>query len=184
MCFCSETVPLRPGPEPFSRCAGQLAACPARTDSCPQRKKPRPRGLSIQYQFGKNNHFRELSSLIQTILSVLELHQISRLRGSRTVTAGGELHPAPKNCFHCWLYCSAKRGWIQEFFANFFGAPRCLSGGWGGPEGTKIAATPDPIRNPSHSSNSYKAGEEGLEPPSTVLETAALPLNYSPLCCT
>ena len=28
---------------------------------------------------------------------------------------------------------------------------------------------------------SYITGEEGLEPPSTVLETAALPLNYSPL---
>ena len=28
-----------------------------------------------------------------------------------------------------------------------------------------------------------KAGEEGLEPPSTVLETAALPLNYSPMVC-
>ena len=27
----------------------------------------------------------------------------------------------------------------------------------------------------------FEAGEEGLEPPSTVLETAALPLNYSPL---
>ena len=27
---------------------------------------------------------------------------------------------------------------------------------------------------------SYITGEEGLEPPSTVLETAALPLNYSP----
>ena len=26
-----------------------------------------------------------------------------------------------------------------------------------------------------------EAGEEGLEPPSTVLETAALPLNYSPV---
>lgn len=28
-----------------------------------------------------------------------------------------------------------------------------------------------------------EAGEEGLEPPSTVLETAALPLNYSPIFC-
>ena len=28
---------------------------------------------------------------------------------------------------------------------------------------------------------SYITGEEGLEPPSTVLETAALPLNYSPV---
>ncbi len=26
-----------------------------------------------------------------------------------------------------------------------------------------------------------KAGEEGLEPPFTVLETVALPLNYSPM---
>ena len=28
----------------------------------------------------------------------------------------------------------------------------------------------------------FRPGEEGLEPPSTVLETAALPLNYSPIC--
>ena len=32
----------------------------------------------------------------------------------------------------------------------------------------------------SHTSR-FKAGEEGLEPPFTVLETVALPLNYSPL---
>ena len=31
--------------------------------------------------------------------------------------------------------------------------------------------------------NFIKAGEEGLEPPSTVLETVALPLNYSPRSC-
>ena len=30
-------------------------------------------------------------------------------------------------------------------------------------------------------SSYHRAGEEGLEPPSTVLETAALPLNYSPV---
>ena len=35
-----------------------------------------------------------VSSIIQTVLSVLELHQIS-LR-SRTITAGRESHPAPK----------------------------------------------------------------------------------------
>ena len=28
-----------------------------------------------------------------------------------------------------------------------------------------------------------QAGEEGLEPPFTVLETVALPLNYSPMAC-
>ena len=28
----------------------------------------------------------------------------------------------------------------------------------------------------------HVAGEEGLEPPLTVLETAALPLYYSPMC--
>ena len=27
----------------------------------------------------------------------------------------------------------------------------------------------------------FKAGEEGIEPPLTVLETAALPLYYSPM---
>ena len=32
-------------------------------------------------------------------------------------------------------------------------------------------------------SGTSEAGEEGLEPPSTVLETAALPLNYSPIFC-
>ena len=30
-------------------------------------------------------------------------------------------------------------------------------------------------------SETLRAGEEGLEPPFTVLETVALPLNYSPL---
>lgn len=28
----------------------------------------------------------------------------------------------------------------------------------------------------------FEAGEEGIEPPLTVLETAALPLYYSPIC--
>ena len=37
-------------------------------------------------------------SLIQTLLSVLELHQILRLLRLRTVTAGRELHPALKTC--------------------------------------------------------------------------------------
>jgi len=42
------------------------------------------------------------SSLIQTILSVLEFHQISRLSGSRTITAGREsqlmlITTTPKN---------------------------------------------------------------------------------------
>jgi len=36
------------------------------------------------------------SSSIRTIPSVPELHRVSRLRGSQTVTAGGELHPALK----------------------------------------------------------------------------------------
>ena len=31
-------------------------------------------------------------------------------------------------------------------------------------------------------SASLRAGEEGFEPPLTVLETAALPLYYSPIC--
>ncbi len=30
-------------------------------------------------------------------------------------------------------------------------------------------------------STSFEAGEEGIEPPFTVLETAALPLYYSPM---
>ena len=54
-----------------------------------------------------------ISSLIQTILSVPELHRISHLKyGSRTVTAGREFchrksdrsHPAPKNLFNLFLY--------------------------------------------------------------------------------
>lgn len=44
----------------------------------------------------QNTH-HYISSLIQTILSVPELHRIGRRSGSRTITAGGELHPAPKN---------------------------------------------------------------------------------------
>ena len=36
------------------------------------------------------------SSIIQTLLSVSELHRIGRRSGSRTVTAGRELHPTPK----------------------------------------------------------------------------------------
>ena len=36
------------------------------------------------------------SSIIQTLLSVSEFHRIGRRSGSRTVTAGRELHPTPK----------------------------------------------------------------------------------------
>ncbi len=41
------------------------------------------------------------SSLIQTLLSVLESHQISRLHCKQVAdyTAGRESHPAPKNYF-------------------------------------------------------------------------------------
>ena len=38
------------------------------------------------------------------------------------------------------------------------------------------------IKTSAYSLLTAKTGEEGLEPPSTVLETAALPLNYSPIC--
>ena len=38
-----------------------------------------------------------ISSLIQTILSVLEFHQISCSAQVADYTAGGEFHPAPKN---------------------------------------------------------------------------------------
>ncbi|PTQ57613.1 MAG: hypothetical protein BSOLF_1157 [Candidatus Carbobacillus altaicus] len=46
-------------------------------------------------------------SPIQTILSVSDLHRIHRLRGSRThvswtLTAGRELHPAPKESWAIW----------------------------------------------------------------------------------
>ncbi len=37
------------------------------------------------------------------------------------------------------------------------------------------------IKTSAYSLLTAKTGEEGLEPPSTVLETAALPLNYSPI---
>ena len=37
------------------------------------------------------------SSLIQTLLSVSESHRFGRTIGSRTMTAGRELHPALKN---------------------------------------------------------------------------------------
>lgn len=43
--------------------------------------------------------FHTFSSLIQTVLSVPESHRINRKSGSRTFTAGWELHPTPKNFF-------------------------------------------------------------------------------------
>ena len=43
-----------------------------------------------------------ISSIIQTVLSVLEFHQIS-LR-SRTLTAGREFHPAPKTIYFILIY--------------------------------------------------------------------------------
>jgi len=42
--------------------------------------------------------FSAHSSLIQTILSALEFHQIL-LESSRAITADWELHPTPKNCY-------------------------------------------------------------------------------------
>ncbi len=48
-----------------------------------------------------------LSSIIQTILSVLEFHQISRLSESRTITAGREFRPAPKNLFVMYMHIIA-----------------------------------------------------------------------------
>ena len=44
----------------------------------------------------KNLHIKS-SSPIQTLLSVLEFHQVNRFRSSRTFTAGREFHPALKN---------------------------------------------------------------------------------------
>ena len=44
---------------------------------------------------GRDKMPREFSSLIQTVLSAPESHRISQ-EGSRAVTAGRELHPAPK----------------------------------------------------------------------------------------
>ena len=55
-----------------------------------------------------------VSSHIQTLLSVPEFHRFNHLHGSRTVTAGRELHPAPKNpylfsitLYDCVLYYSS-----------------------------------------------------------------------------
>ena len=45
-----------------------------------------------------------MSSLIQTILSVLESHQINRMQRVADYTAGRELHPAPKNLFICFSF--------------------------------------------------------------------------------
>ena len=74
------------------------------------------------------------SSLIQTILSVLDFHQISRLpppmlsntrtevNGSRTDafanTAGRELHPAPKNTFFMYAIILRDMDGYKSFF-NF-----------------------------------------------------------------
>ena len=57
-----------------------------------------------------------ISSLIQTILSVLEFHQISCSAQVADYTAGGEFHPAPKND----IYLFANR--ISQFasFCNIF----------------------------------------------------------------
>ena len=184
MCFCSETVPLRPGPEAFSRCAGQLAACPARTDSCPQRKKPRPRGLSIQYQFGKNNHFVNCLLSSRLYCRFWNCTKSAACAGRGLSPPVGNCTPPRRTVFIAGCIVAQNGAGYKSFLQISSSLPAAFQGDGGGPEGTKIAATPDPIRNPSHSSNSYKAGEEGLEPPSTVLETAALPLNYSPLCCT
>ena len=45
-----------------------------------------------------------MPSLIQTILSVLESHQISRMQRVADYTAGRESHPAPKNLFICFSH--------------------------------------------------------------------------------
>ncbi len=60
------------------------------------------------------------SSTIQTILSVLEFHQINHFHGSRTLTAGKELHLAPKNLL---IYLRSKSstafsGWQVIFFTK------------------------------------------------------------------
>ena len=47
-------------------------------------------------KYGACNYNLIASSIIQTLLSVSELHRIGRRSGSRTVTAGRELHPTPK----------------------------------------------------------------------------------------
>ena len=54
----------------------------------------RLRAIVQNYRKYKLKNLNLLSSLIQTLLSVLEFHQISFR--SRTLTAGREFHPAPK----------------------------------------------------------------------------------------
>jgi hypothetical protein len=62
-----------------------------------EQKKEQAEILQVALDLHGKDSDAAYSSLIQTILSVLEFHQIShRFDRSRTVTAGGELHPAPK----------------------------------------------------------------------------------------
>ena len=61
--------------------------------------------------------YHTISSLIQTILSVLESHQISHvLTRVADYTAGGESHPAPKNLYVVYTTIS---GDLQPLYRDF-----------------------------------------------------------------
>ena len=62
-----------------------------------------------------------MSSLIQTILSVLESHQISRMQRVADYTAGRESHPAPKNLFLSLIH-------IYVVEAHFEMTPKAVPG--------------------------------------------------------
>lgn len=60
-------------------------------------------------------HTKRFSSLFQTLLSVLELHQINHLYGSRTFTAGNEFHISLKNPLFFSYYIS-----FLDLFASIY----------------------------------------------------------------
>ncbi len=92
--------------------------------------KSKLRGLFAKLPDIHDTHVISFSSLIQTILSVRELHPISRLypgagnrihrNGSRTVTAGRELHPAPKNFSHISVFYTRKPA-LSRSLSDFIG---------------------------------------------------------------
>ena len=77
---------------------------------------------NIHTKIYRNIHIKShISSLIQTLLSVMDSHHISPFRESRTcklcfITAGREFHPAPKNFPYSERYYISICFIAQEFF--------------------------------------------------------------------
>ena len=94
--------------------------------------KKKPRNLFQGYEHVQINinqsKYSARSSLIQTLLSVLEFHQISRRSGSRTITAGREsqlmlITTTPKNFLLSvfdYTICKSSFQYSFLFLMNFF----------------------------------------------------------------